>query len=455
MSLLAAAAAIATIVAEIAVQPSAPDWREAERGRLSGHVQLTFPDRFLKAGESYFSPDASMIIFQAVEAVKPGDAAPEDFYGMYVGDVVRDDQDRGRDRGRISGLTNFRRLSPVGSANTCGWFHPLEPGVVIFGSTITSPTAQSAPGYQRGTGRYKWMFPPEMDIVTAHLDRADGTAATLERLVADPAAYIAECSYSGDGRHLLFNSLQANQGDLFTIDTKTGVRTHLVSAPGYDGGPFFSPDGKRICYRSDRRGNNLLQIFIGDLEFDDAGTITGLKREYQLTDNASVNWAPYWHPDGRHLLYTTSEISHQNYEVFIIDADPGDLSGRPGPVKYGTRKRRITVADGFDGLPVFDAAGKTMLWTSQRGSDRSSQLWVADFVLDIDAAPVETEPPTHAEQPGASEITVTDPETGLIYLYNPRTHSLTAYNPLTHAVREVTDAEEQAKAMRLFEAAGK
>ena len=32
--------------------------------------------------------------------------------------------------------------------------------------------------------------------------------------------------------------------------------------------PFFSPDGKRLCYRSDRRGDDLLQIFVSELAFD-------------------------------------------------------------------------------------------------------------------------------------------------------------------------------------------
>ena len=242
-----------------------------------------------------------------------------------------------------------------------------------------------------------------------------------------------------------------NQGDLFTIDLETGTKTHLVSAAGYDGGPFFSPDGKRVCFRSDRRGNNLLQVYIGELKFDDRGTIVGLEREFQITDNAHVNWAPYWHPEGRHLIYTTSELGHRNYEVFIVDADPGNLAGAEGPVKYGTRKRRITLADRFDGLPVFSADGASMLWTSQRSEDERSQLWVADFTLDIDAAPMEMEPATHADEPELREVTATDPDTGMIYLYNLKTHKLTVYNPRTHEQREVTDAAEAQKARDLLD----
>src|SRR5262245_5979167 len=65
------------------------DWRTAEQRVLRNHVQLTFSDRFIKAGESYFSPDATRIVFQAVETPEPG-KQPEDFYSMFIADVVRD-----------------------------------------------------------------------------------------------------------------------------------------------------------------------------------------------------------------------------------------------------------------------------------------------------------------------------------------------------------------------------
>ena len=100
------------------------NWREAEQGIFTDHIQLTFGDRFVKAGESYFSPDDKRIIFQAVE-VPPKGEKPDEIYAMFVADVKREG-------GRITGIDNIKRLSPKGSANTCGWFHPSEPNVVIF-----------------------------------------------------------------------------------------------------------------------------------------------------------------------------------------------------------------------------------------------------------------------------------------------------------------------------------
>lgn len=359
-----------------AAEAHEPGWAEAEKAALRNQVQLTFPDRFLKAGEAYFSPDDTRIIFQAVEVPPEGEPADE-FYGMYVADLIHDAG------GVVTGLDDIRRISTPGSFNTCGWFHPTEPDVVIFASTLTSPSTES-PGYQRSGRSYRWRFPKEMNIFRCDLTRADGTSNSFEVIIDNPDAYLAECSLTGDGRHLLYCSLESNDGDLFIRDLLKGTTARIVAARGYDGGPFFSPDGRRICYRSDRRGNDLLQIFVGELAFNEAGSAVGLKREYQLTDNGHVNFAPYWHPNGRYLVYITSEIGHHNYEIFLMDADPGNLPGSTGTIKYGTGGRRVTSAAGFDGFPAFNRDGSKMIWTSQRDGSSTSQVWIADFVMDVE-----------------------------------------------------------------------
>ncbi len=354
--------------------PQAESAGNPETAMLEEPVQLTFGDRFVKAGESYYSPDGSRLIFQAVEQ-RDGET-PDDFYAMFVADTVRDES------GRTRKLENIRRISPDGSANTCGWFHPIDENIVIFGSTIEPPLGKDAPGYQRGTGRYRWQFPPEMRIVAVELDRADATAGPLEVLVGDGEGYVAEGSFSPDGRHLLYTSLESGQGDIYVKDLSTGTVTHLVGAPGYDGGPFFSPDGRRITYRSDRHGNNLLQIFVAELEFDDAGTIVGVDREHQVTDDEFVNWCPFWHPDGRHLVYSTSRMGHRNYEVFMVDARSDDVPDRPLR-KYGTGVRRVTHGTSADVLPAFNRDGSEMIWTCKRGPSGTSQLWSAAFVAPL------------------------------------------------------------------------
>ncbi|MBI1304240.1 MAG: hypothetical protein GC172_10705 [Phycisphaera sp.] len=351
------------VAAVVVGPPAATPAPQAEPG-VSHARQLTFPDRFIKAGEAYFSPDMKKIVFQAIEVVAEG-TEPDEFYAMFVCDVVRDAA------GDITGVSSIVRISPKGSANTCGWFHPTDPNRVLFASTVTAPTAEHAPGYQRGTSRYRWAFPPETRIVEVDLAKADGTAASLTPLEGDGKAYAAEGSWSPDGRFLLFCSLESGDGDLYIRDLKTGARTLVVSAPGYDGGPFFSPCGKRICYRSDRNRDNLLQVFVADLVFGADGSITGIANETQLTDNEHVNWCPFFRPDGKTIVYASSEVGHRNYEIFEVSL-PADAST---PVV----RRRVTEADGADVLPVFSPDGTWILWTGQRHEGRSSQLYVGRY----------------------------------------------------------------------------
>lgn len=373
-------------------QPGSPDWRTAEAPFFTEHVQLTSRDQFVKAGEAYFNADASWIVFQAVPVPQNG-AAPDTFYSMYVAKLTRDA------RGRITGTQAPILVSPPGSANTCGWFHPKMPGSILFGSTITRPAAEGNPGFQVGTRTYKWLFPEETDVVVAMVPQLFADIAgkpakgglSVERLFQLPR-YQAECSYSKDGRFVLYASVRPSKphaapadgaappeekpdADIWIYDTKTAGHTALVTADGYDGGPFFSPDERWICYRSDRKQDDLLQLFVAELKYED-GVPTGISREVQITDNGGVNWAPYWHPSGKYLIFGSSLVGHHNYEIFAAEVDPAKSPSQ-------VRTKRITQANGADVLPVFSPDGSYMMWTAQRGpmaegeQKPSSQIWAA------------------------------------------------------------------------------
>ena len=89
--------------------------------------------------------------------------------------------------------------------------------------------------------------------------------------------------------------------------------------------------------------------------------------ERQLTRHGPVvNWAPFWLPAGRSVVYTTSIHGHYNYEVYLLNIETGG-------------HRRVTHAPRFDGLPVVSNDGKWMMWTSQRGPTQTSQIFLAEF----------------------------------------------------------------------------
>ncbi len=87
----------------------------------------------------------------------------------------------------------------------------------------------------------------------------------------------------------------------------------LTNEPGYDGGPFISPDGSWVIFRSDRKKEGFLQIH--------AIGIDG-KNDVALTDNVGVNWAPYWHPTKPYIIWTGADHSdpkaRPNYDLWLM-----------------------------------------------------------------------------------------------------------------------------------------
>lgn len=392
---------------------SSVQWREQESRLLSLWSQLTFRRDFVKAGEAYFSPDGRRIIFQAVPVPAEG-KDPDQHYSMYIADLTRDAE------GGPVGITDPKRISPIGSANTCGWFHPKNPNLVLFGSTIDAPLAPNKPGFQVGTNKYIWSFPENMKIVTLDLSTLKDGAEPKPIPLFEKPGYCAEASWDPTGRFVLYANVdpakqktEKPDADIFIFDTVTKKHYPIISAPGYDGGPFFAPGGKYICYRSDRAGTDLLQLYISELRFekdsDGAMIPTGIEREFQLTNNEHVNWGPFWSPTGEFLVYATSEIGHRNYEVFALRIDPAALEAAstvasdrtasvtttapgfaenkaiqaPSVIVPGLPRARVTFAPGADVLPAFSPDGRWMMWTAQRGelasgeTRPSSQLWMA------------------------------------------------------------------------------
>jgi WD40 repeat protein len=327
-------------------------WGESEV--LQDVTQLT--NNFDRAGEAYFASSMRWIIFQATPKGEKDYAmfvAPLDLSARSIGKPVK--------------------ISPDGSKNTCGFFSPDEMSLIFASTGDRAAASTQSAGYQRSSGSYKWEFPAEMEIF-----RADGWEAAVR--AANPAhgtnlakhaltkndAYDAECAFSADGKSILFTSNRTGDNELFVMQADGTEQRQLTFTKGYDGGPFFSPDGKRVVYRSDRAGNDLLQIFVADVVRDAAGQIVALRRERQITRDSNVNWGPYWHPDGKHIIYATSAHGHQNYELYLMRAD-------------GSHKSRITYTEGFDGLPVFSPDGKYLMWSSKRTADKTTQVFIARF----------------------------------------------------------------------------
>lgn len=307
---------------------------------LQNIQQITFPAMgFERAGEGYFSPDGKTIIFQAVPK-------GQEHYQIFTMDLET----------KIPHMVSTGR-----GACTCAFFRP-DGQKIIFASSHEDPeleqnTAICPHQKKTQTGNYKWDLTPYMNIYEANPD-----GSHLVRLTHGPA-YHAECAYSSDGSKIVYASNEDGSMNIYTMHadgSNPQQITYTVNC--YNGGPFFSPDNRHIIFRTDRERPDYLQIYV--IQAD--GT-----EERQLTFNQAVNWAPYWHPNGKVIAFTTSLHGHRHYEIYLLNVETG-------------KQQRLTHSRSFDGLPVFSPDGKKILWTSKRGTDQTSQLFIADFNLPLE-----------------------------------------------------------------------
>lgn len=324
---------------------------EPEARLLSDIRQLTLDGA--RSGEAYFSADGRQIIFQSEREPR------NPFYQMYLMDLA-------------TGAT--RRVSPGVGKTTCGWIHP-DGRRVLFASTqadIEARAKQKAEIEARASGqarRYAWDYDPEYEIV-----EYDIGAGTWRHLTNTPG-YDAEGAYSPDGKRIVFASnrdaytreLSEEEKRIFERDKSYFMDIHVMNAdgsdpkrltrtPGYDGGPFFSADGKKIVWRRFSEDSARAEIFT--MNADGTG-------ERQLTRLGVISWAPFFHPSGDYVIFAANLEGHGNFELYMVDA-----VGAREPI-------RVTQSPGFDGLPAFAPDGQRLAWSSGRTRDGKPQVFLA------------------------------------------------------------------------------
>ena len=325
---------------------------EAPASILGNPRQLTFVGP--KSGEGYFSPDGKKMIFQSER--EPGNP----FYQMYIMDLE-------------TGST--QRVSPGFGKTTCGWIHPSMKKVLFSSTHLDSDWKKKANEEieQRKKpvkGKYAWNFDENFDIFSSDLQGHD-----LKRLTHEKG-YDAEGSYSPDGQWIAFASNRAGYSeklsdedaklfaqdpsymmDIYIMKADGSQVKRLTTSKGYDGGPFFSADGKKITWRRFAPNGATAEIFTMNVDGSD---------QKQLTHLGAMSWAPFFHPSGDYLVFGSSVYGFSNFELFIVDT-----KGEKAPV-------RITNKEGFDGLPVFTPDGHQLSWT-HRGEKGDSQILLADW----------------------------------------------------------------------------
>ncbi len=266
---------------------------------------------------------------------------------------------------------NVTQLSSGKGRTTCSYWLPDGEWLIFSSTEAHDPGCLPSPDRSKG---YVWKLYPEFDIYRI---RKDGTG--LQELSAS-RGYDAEATVSPKGDKIVFTSTRDGDPEIYTMNLDGTGTKRLTFSKGYDGGAFFTPDGSQIVFRASRPTSveelagyqelvsehlvrpSTLEIFVMNADGSNMR---------QITDNGSANFAPFMHPDGRRIIFSSNmdASNSRNFDLYIIDTDGGGLE-------------RVTHFDGFDGFPMFTCDGKKLVFCSNRNnaSEGDTNVFVADWV---------------------------------------------------------------------------
>jgi len=301
--------------------------------------------------EAYFSFNQQKLIFQSR-------------HGQYLCDQIFTMNLDGSQKKRVS--TGFGRT-------TCSFYFP-DDHRIIYASTHAADTAcPPPPDFSLG---YVWKVYSTFDLYTANSDGSD------PQPLVPHIGYDAESTISPKGDKIVFTSQRSGDLEIYSMNLDGSDLKQLTNTLGYDGGPFYSWDGKKIVYRSyhpkteeqkERYIDLLSDELIEPAKFQIWVMNADGSQKRQVTNNQYANFAPFYHPDNRRIIFC-SNINSENprrpdFNLWMINED-------------GSGLEQITYFDNFDGFPMFSSDGKKLVFASNRFNrqPRDTNVFLADWI---------------------------------------------------------------------------
>lgn len=200
----------------------------------------------------------------------------------------------------------------------------------------------------------------------------DGAAAARGSWIDDGPEGLAHVTFApegadfdpaiaADGQFMVFASTQHRPtADIYLKRTNGRTITQLTADPAQDVMPAISPDGRRVAYASNRRGN--WDVFVMSVNGG---------QSVQFTSDSTHELHPTWSPDGSRIAFCRLGQTSGRWEIWVAEASGGTASEFIG---YGLFPEWCPVAGGGE-----NGRDQILFQRSKERGDRAFSVWTIDY----------------------------------------------------------------------------
>ena len=156
---------------------------------------------------------------------------------------------------------------------------------------------------------------------TSEIYVMDANGGNQQNLTNDPHGDRSP-SWSPDGKHIVFETDRDNNSEIYVMNADGTNQRRLTNNRTEDRYPAWSPDGERIAFSARREGHvvhnldSTYEIYVMDVDGEN---------QQRLTENRNNDWRPSWSPDGKRIAFSSDRKGDlANFEIYVMDADGGN-----------------------------------------------------------------------------------------------------------------------------------